>query len=73
MSKRDKIRPLILWRHYYANTSAIIFVVDSNDKERLCDDNNDEYSSQFSNTAKEEMKFIFVIVLVALPQYWQSV
>merc|ERR1711975_206814 len=30
---QDKIRPL--WRHYYQNTQGIIFVVDSNDKERL--------------------------------------
>mmetsp|Transcript_15013 Transcript_15013/g.30831 ORF Transcript_15013/g.30831 Transcript_15013/m.30831 type:complete len:221 (-) Transcript_15013:192-854(-) len=30
---RDKIRPL--WRHYYQNTSALIFVVDSNDRDRL--------------------------------------
>jgi ADP-ribosylation factor 1/2 len=30
---QDKIRPL--WRHYYRNTNGIIFVVDSNDKERL--------------------------------------
>ena len=30
---RGKIRPL--WRHYYQNTSAIIFVIDSNDRERL--------------------------------------
>lgn len=30
---RDKIRPL--WRHYYANTSGIIFVVDSIDRERF--------------------------------------
>jgi small GTP-binding protein len=30
---RCKIRPL--WRHYYANTSAIVFVVDSNDRERI--------------------------------------
>ena len=30
---RDKIRAL--WRHYYANTSGIIFVVDSNDIERM--------------------------------------
>ena len=30
---RDKIRPL--WRHYYQNTSAIVFVIDSNDRERL--------------------------------------
>ncbi|CAF3051025.1 unnamed protein product, partial [Rotaria sp. Silwood2] len=30
---RDKGRPL--WRHYYQNTSAIVFVVDSNDRERI--------------------------------------
>merc|ERR1712054_143060 len=30
---QDKIRPL--WRHYYQNTQGIIFVVDSNDRERL--------------------------------------
>lgn len=30
---RDKIRPL--WRHYYPNTNAIIFVVDANDRDRM--------------------------------------
>ncbi|XP_030830811.1 ADP-ribosylation factor 1 [Strongylocentrotus purpuratus] len=30
---QDKIRPL--WRHYYQNTQGLIFVVDSNDKERM--------------------------------------
>jgi ADP-ribosylation factor protein 1 len=29
----DKIRPL--WRHYYQNTKAVIFVVDSNDRDRV--------------------------------------
>lgn len=29
----DKIRPL--WRHYYQNTQAVIFCVDSNDRERM--------------------------------------
>ena len=28
----DKIRPL--WRHYYQNTQAIVYVVDSNDSHR---------------------------------------
>jgi ADP-ribosylation factor protein 1 len=32
---QDKIRPL--WRHYYQNTNGIIFVVDSNDRERIDD------------------------------------
>lgn len=30
---QDKIRPL--WRHYFQNTQGLIFVVDSNDRERL--------------------------------------
>ena len=25
----------VLWRHYYENTNALIFVVDSSDKERI--------------------------------------
>ena len=30
---QDKIRPL--WRHYYENTQGVIFVLDSNDTERV--------------------------------------
>jgi len=30
---QDKIRPL--WRHYYTGTQGLIFVVDSNDRERI--------------------------------------
>ena len=30
---QDKIRPL--WRHYYTGTNGVIFVVDSNDRERI--------------------------------------
>eukprot|EP00732_Lithocolla_globosa_P006962 Lithocolla_globosa_v1_NODE_8469_length_813_cov_785.156168.p1 type:complete len:181 gc:universal NODE_8469_length_813_cov_785.156168:650-108(-) len=30
---QDKIRPL--WRHYYTGTQGLIFVVDSNDKDRI--------------------------------------
>ena len=30
---QDKIR--MLWKHYYQNTDGIIFVVDSNDKDRI--------------------------------------
>jgi len=37
---QDKIRPL--WRHYFQNTQGLIFVVDSNDRERV-------------NEAKEEL------------------
>ena len=30
---QDKIR--VLWKHYYQNTQGLIFVVDSNDKDRI--------------------------------------
>ena len=33
MGGKDKIRPL--WRHYFQNTQGLIFVVDSNDRERV--------------------------------------
>jgi len=45
---QDKIRPL--WRHYYQNTQGVIFVVDSNDRERIDDSNGHE------NNAKMELQ-----------------
>ena len=36
---QDKIRPL--WRHYYQNTQGVIFVVDSNDRDRAEDARNE--------------------------------
>ena len=36
---QDKIRPL--WRHYYQNTQGVIFVVDSNDQDRIEDARNE--------------------------------
>jgi len=44
---QDKIRPL--WRHYYQNTQGVIFVVDSNDRDRIDDEKG------FENNAKEEL------------------
>lgn len=32
---QSKIRPL--WRHYFQNTQGLIFVVDSNDRERIAE------------------------------------
>lgn len=32
---QNKIRKL--WRHYYQNTDGLIFVIDSNDKERIAE------------------------------------
>lgn len=43
---QDKIRPL--WRHYFQNTQGLIFVVDSNDRERA-----DEAKEELSKMLQE--------------------
>ncbi len=45
---QDKIRPL--WRHYYQNANAVIYMVDSNDHERINSDSN------INGSAKEELE-----------------
>ena len=44
---QESIRPL--WRHYYQNTDGIIFVVDSNDNERI------DETRGYEDNAKEEL------------------
>ena len=53
----DKIRPL--WRHYYQNTDAIIFVVDSNDRERM-PDFREEMQKQL---AEEELRNATILII----------
>ena len=53
---QDKIR--VLWRHYYRNTDGLIFVVDSNDRERL-DDAADELKKMV-----DEKELIYCPILV---------
>eukprot|EP01083_Nonionella_stella_P084271 233238_1 len=50
---QDKIRPL--WRHYYKNTQGVIFVVDSNDRERIDDTPKDKYNMYTHMRAKEAL------------------
>jgi small GTP-binding protein len=47
---QDKIRPL--WRHYYANTQGIIFVIDSNDRERI------DGGETASKSAADELRYM---------------
>ncbi|CAF3416385.1 unnamed protein product [Rotaria socialis] len=58
---RDKIRPL--WRHYYENTRAIVFVVDCNDRDRV-----DEASKELHTTANEEELGNIPILILANKQ-----
>jgi len=53
---QDKIRPL--WRHYYQNTQGLIFVVDSNDRDRV-DDAREELSKMLN---EDEMRDAVLLV-----------
>jgi ADP-ribosylation factor 1/2 len=53
---QDKIRPL--WRHYYQNTHGLIFVVDSNDRDRI--ENAKEELQRMLN--EEELRDAVVLV-----------
>merc|ERR1712205_239480 len=53
---QDKIRPL--WRHYYQNTQGLIFVVDSNDRDRA-EDAKEELNKMLS---EDEMKDAALLV-----------
>merc|ERR1712050_793952 len=53
---QDKIRPL--WRHYYQNTQGLIFVVDSNDRDRI-GEARDELSKMLS---EDEMRDAILLV-----------
>ena len=54
---QHKIRPL--WRHYYENTDCLIFVVDSNDTERI-----EEAKEELDHLlAAEELKNCSVLVM----------
>ncbi|KAF6216230.1 hypothetical protein GE061_000570 [Apolygus lucorum] len=44
---QSKIRPL--WRHYFQNTQGLIFVIDSNDRERI-----EEAKSELQNMLQED-------------------
>ncbi|OIR58610.1 MAG: ADP-ribosylation factor Arf1 [Amphiamblys sp. WSBS2006] len=53
---QDKIRPL--WRHYFQNTQGLIYVVDSNDRERI-DDAKDELMKMLG---EDELKDAVLLV-----------
>ncbi len=54
---QDKIRPL--WRHYYQGTQGLIFVVDSNDRERVS-----EAAEELGKMLREEeLKDVVILVL----------
>lgn len=80
---QDKIRPL--WRHYFQNTQGIIFVVDSNDRERVSEAreelqrmlNEDELRDAlllvFANKQDLPVSFLgFFLYILRWKLYWQG-
>lgn len=53
---QDKIR--VLWKHYYHNTDGLIFVVDSNDRDRM------EDAAEELQKLVEEEELLFCPILV---------
>ncbi|KAL5019455.1 hypothetical protein ScPMuIL_002347 [Solemya velum] len=58
---RDKMRPL--FRHYYAGTDAILFVVDSNDRERIS-----QIADELQTTVNEDQLRDAVFCIIANKQ-----
>jgi len=54
---QDKIRPL--WRHYFQNTQGLIFVVDSNDRERVSEARDELMRMLNEDELREALVLIF--------------
>ncbi|XP_048758886.1 uncharacterized protein LOC125668619 isoform X1 [Ostrea edulis] len=54
---QDRIRPL--WKHYYQNTEGLIYVVDSNDRERITESREE----LFGILQNDEMRGVPVVVI----------
>ncbi len=54
---QDKIRPL--WRHYFQNTQGLIFVVDSNDRERIVEAKQELHNMLAEDELREAVLLVF--------------
>ncbi|XP_068579068.1 ADP-ribosylation factor 5-like [Cebidichthys violaceus] len=54
---QDKIRPL--WRHYFQNTQGLIFVVDSNDRERVTESSEELTKMLNEDELKDAVLLVF--------------
>ncbi|XP_074552752.1 ARF GTPase 2a [Halichoeres trimaculatus] len=54
---QDKIRPL--WRHYFQNTQGLIFVVDSNDRERVSEAKDELLRMLSEDELRESVLLVF--------------
>lgn len=54
---QDRIRPL--WRHYFQNTEGLIFVVDSNDRERITEASNELHNMLQEDELRDAVLLVF--------------
>nr|AGV54289.1 ADP-ribosylation factor [Phaseolus vulgaris] len=54
---QDKIRPL--WRHYFQNTQGLIFVVDSNDRDRVVEARDELHRMLNEDELREAVLLVF--------------
>jgi len=54
---QDKIRPL--WRHYFQNTQGVIFVVDSNDRDRISEANDELQKMLSEDELRDAVLLVF--------------
>merc|ERR1719335_922080 len=66
---QDRIRPL--WRHYYQGTHAAIFVVDSNDRDRI-EDAREELVKMLDEDDMREAALLVLANKQDLPQSMQT-
>jgi ADP-ribosylation factor 1/2 len=64
---RDKMRPL--WRHYYPGTDAVLFMVDSNDIERM-EQAKDEFHRMLKEELLQKRPFLVFCNKQDLPSAW---
>ncbi|XP_014783760.1 ADP-ribosylation factor 4 [Octopus bimaculoides] len=54
---QDRIRPL--WRHYFQNTQGLIFVIDSNDRERMTEASDELQKMLSEDELKDAVLLVF--------------
>merc|ERR1712170_115490 len=54
---QDKLRPL--WRHYFENTNGVIFVVDSNDKDRVANARDELHKMLAEDELRDAVLLVF--------------
>ena len=63
-----------LWRHYFQNTQGLIFVVDSNDRERIGEARDELMRMLAEDELREAVLLIFANKQVSFvpPNYWSG-